>query len=105
MDADVERFFKGLGARRIVTLLLIVLLLSVRSILNLILLTFILTFLIDRLHTFIYSRLRKYVRIDFRVTVILLYAALLSILGREPITFAQGDRPDQPIGQNNYQVL
>ncbi|WP_374015727.1 AI-2E family transporter [Paenibacillus thiaminolyticus] len=84
----LKDFFKGPGARRIVTLLfLIVLLFSVRSILNLILLTFILTFLIDRLHTFIYSRLRKYVNIDFRVTVILLYATLLSILGAGTYNF------------------
>ncbi|MFD3273092.1 AI-2E family transporter [Paenibacillus dendritiformis] len=84
----LKDFFKGPGARRIVTLLfLVVLLFSVRSILNLILLTFILTFLIDRLHTFLYSRLRKYVNIDFRVTVILLYAALLSILGAGTYNF------------------
>ncbi|MCE5171155.1 AI-2E family transporter [Paenibacillus profundus] len=74
-------FFKGPGIKRILILLFfIALLFALRSILHLILITFILTYLVDRLHMFIHKGINKYVKINYKVTVLCLYAALLLMM-------------------------
>ena len=79
----VKEFFKGPGVKRILILLvLIALLFAMRSMIHLILITFILTYLVDRLHTFLHRRINKIIKVNYKVTVLLLYAVLLlAIIG------------------------
>ncbi len=78
-------FFKELfqipGFRRVLALLFVVLLLYYsRSMLNMILITFILTYLINRLHNFITRNVNKVVRINRTITILLIYVIMISLL-------------------------
>lgn len=78
-------FFKELfqlpGFRRILALLFVVLVLYYsRSMLNMILITFILTYLINRLHNFITRNVDKVVRINRKITILVIYVAMVSLL-------------------------
>lgn len=76
MDAITE-FFQKKGVKRIVIFGLIVFLLfSMRSMINLILLTFIFTFLMDRLVEFMFKR----TRLNRKVLVVLMYSIIVGIL-------------------------
>lgn len=76
MDAITE-FFQKKGVKRIVIFGLIVFLLfSMRSMINLILLTFIFTFLMDRLVEFMFKR----TRLNRKVLVVLMYSIIIGIL-------------------------
>ncbi|RCX21391.1 putative PurR-regulated permease PerM [Fontibacillus phaseoli] len=78
-------FFKELfqipGFRRVLALLFVVLVLYYsRSMLNMILITFILTYLINRLHNFITRNVDKVVRINRKITILLIYVAMITLL-------------------------
>ena len=74
---ELAKLFQNKGIRRLVIFLLIALVLfSVRSMIDFILLTFIFTFLMDRLTSFVIKR----VPINRKVTVLLLYTIIVGIL-------------------------
>lgn len=78
-------FFRELyqiaGFRRILALLFVILVLYFsRSMLNMILITFILTYLINRLHNFISRNVQKVVRINRRITILLIYVLMITLL-------------------------
>ncbi|WP_410769327.1 AI-2E family transporter [Fontibacillus sp. BL9] len=78
-------FFKELfqipGFRRVLALLFVVLVLYYsRSMLNMILITFILTYLINRLHNFITRNVDKVVRINRKITILLIYVVMITLL-------------------------
>ncbi|MCM3038354.1 AI-2E family transporter [Paenibacillus motobuensis] len=75
-------FFKELfqmpGFRRVLALLVAIFVLYVsRSMLNMILITFILTYLINRLHRFITRHVDKLFRINRKITVLLIYVLMV----------------------------
>ena len=73
----ITDFFKNKGVKRVIIFALIILILySVRSMMNLILLTFIFAFLMDRLVEFTFKR----VRINRKILVILLYTMIVGFL-------------------------
>ncbi|MBA2875978.1 AI-2E family transporter [Thermaerobacillus caldiproteolyticus] len=77
MGSEIMQFFKRSTWKRIVIFsILIFILYLVRSILNIILLTFIFSFLMNGLVDFISKR----IRINRKIIVLLLYAAVISIL-------------------------
>jgi predicted PurR-regulated permease PerM len=76
-------FFKELfqiaGFRRIIALLFVILVLYFsRSMINMILITFILTYLINRLHNFISRNVQKVVKINRRITILFIYVVIIS---------------------------
>lgn len=78
-------FFRELsqvaGFRRILALLFVVLVLYFsRSMLDMILITFILTYLINRLHNSISRNVQKVIRINRRITIIFIYVLIISLL-------------------------
>lgn len=73
----ITDFFKNKGVKRVIIFALIILILySVRSMMNLILLTFIFAFLMDRLVEFTFKR----VRLNRKILVILLYTTIVGLL-------------------------
>lgn len=77
-----RELFQIAGFRRALALLLVVLVLYfARSMLNMLLITFILTYLINRLHNFISRNVAKVVRINRAVTLVFIYVVMLSLLG------------------------
>ncbi|WP_342506563.1 AI-2E family transporter [Sporosarcina sp. FSL K6-2383] len=73
----ITDFFKNKGVKRVIIFALIILILySVRSMMNLILLTFIFAFLMDRLVEFTF----KHVRLNRKALVLLLYTTIVGIL-------------------------
>lgn len=78
-------FFRELsqlaGFRRILALLFVVLVLYFsRSMLDMILITFILTYLINRLHNSISRNVQKVIRINRRITILFIYILIISLL-------------------------
>ncbi|MEF2965288.1 AI-2E family transporter [Paenibacillus sp. M1] len=78
-------FFKELfqipGFRRVLALIVAVLVLYYsRSMLNMILITFILTYLINRLNNFISRNVNKVVRINRKIIVLFIYVVMISLL-------------------------
>lgn len=78
-------FFKELfqiaGFRRFLALLFVILILYFsRSMLNMLLITFILTYLINRLHNFITRNVDKIVKINRNITILFIYAVILTLL-------------------------
>lgn len=78
-------FFKELfqipGVRRVLALLLVIVVLYYsRSMLNMILITFILTYLINRLHNFITRNINKVFRINSIFTILFIYVVMISLL-------------------------
>jgi len=72
-----REFFESKSFRRLVIMALLVLvLIAIRSILNLILVTFIITFLMDRLQLFLTSRLNKMFPVDRKVVIAFMYISL-----------------------------
>ncbi len=70
------------GFRRVLALLFVVLVLYfARSMLNMLLITFILTYLTNRLHNFISRNVAKVIRINRTITVLFIYVLLISLLG------------------------
>ncbi|SDF78144.1 Predicted PurR-regulated permease PerM [Fontibacillus panacisegetis] len=78
-------FFRELfqipSVRRVLALLFVIILLYYsRSMLNMVLITFILTYLINRLHNFITRKVNKIVRINKTITVLLIYIILVTLI-------------------------
>ncbi|MNZ45357.1 pheromone autoinducer 2 transporter [compost metagenome] len=78
-------FFRELfqipSVRRVLALLFVIILLYYsRSMLNMVLITFILTYLINRLHNFITRKVNKIVRINKTITVLLIYVILVTLI-------------------------
>lgn len=78
----LSEFFQSKGFKRLIIILLIVFVLySIKSMMNLILITFIFTFLIDRIEAFISSRLGKYkIRINRKLIITFLYVTIVTVL-------------------------
>ncbi|MCR8630977.1 MULTISPECIES: AI-2E family transporter [Paenibacillus] len=78
---NIRQFFLNLTVRRFSILFLICLLLiSIKDMLNLVLLTFLIAFIMSSIQRFLTRRLNRYVQINSKVIIILLYAAMISIL-------------------------
>lgn len=72
-----KELFANLTVRRFsILLLLCVLLFSIKDMLNLILFTFLVTYIMNRLENYITRKLNKVMRINYRVVVIVLYLLL-----------------------------
>lgn len=78
----LSEFLQSKGFKRLIIILLIVFVLySIKSMMNLILITFIFTFLIDRIEAFISSRLGKYnIRINRKLIIAFLYVTTITVL-------------------------
>lgn len=76
MDTIIELFRKKEVKRFVIFIMIIILLYSVRSMMNLILLTFIFTFLLNRLVEFTAAR----VRLNHKLIVILIYTFIVGLL-------------------------
>lgn len=77
-----RELFQMAGFRRALALLFVVLVLYfARSMLNMLLITFILTYLINRLHNFISRNVAKVIRINRAVTLVFIYVVMISLLG------------------------
>ncbi|GIP46733.1 AI-2E family transporter [Paenibacillus sp. J53TS2] len=77
-----RELFQMAGFRRVLALLFVVIVLYfVRSMLNMLLITFILTYLINRLHNFISRNVAKVIRVNRTVTVLFIYVVLIALLG------------------------
>ncbi|MNO48159.1 pheromone autoinducer 2 transporter [compost metagenome] len=78
-------FFRELfqipSVRRVLALLFVIVVLYYsRSMLNMVLITFILTYLINRLHNFITRNVNKVVRINKTITVLLIYVVIVTLI-------------------------
>lgn len=76
-----KRFFENLTIRRFGILILICLLLfSIRDMLNLVLLTFLIAYVMNSFQVMLTRRLDRYVRINSKVIIVFLYLALIAII-------------------------
>ncbi|MGG4553741.1 AI-2E family transporter [Paenibacillus humicus] len=76
-----RELFQIAGFRRFLALLFVILVLYFsRSMLNMLLITFILTYLINRLHNFITRNVDKVVKINRSITILFIYAVILTLL-------------------------
>lgn len=76
---QMKNLFQSKGFQRLLVLLLLALLLyGMRSMFNLILFTFILTFLMDRFQKFISRKLSKFMLINRKIIIIFLYVTLVA---------------------------
>ncbi|MFB7815169.1 AI-2E family transporter [Paenibacillus chitinolyticus] len=77
-----KQYFQSKGFRRILIFALLALILyAMQSMINLILLTFIFAFLMDRMQSSVSSRLNRFMRVDRRWIVAILYVVILALLG------------------------
>ena len=77
----VKEYLQSEGFSRLITLIVLVLLLiSIGSMVNIVLFTFVFTFLMGRLEQFIMIRLNKVMRINSKVVISFLYIILISCL-------------------------
>lgn len=77
-----RELFQIAGFRRVLALLFVVLVLYfARSMLNMLLITFILTYLINRFHNFISRNVDKVVRINRTISILFIYAIIITLLG------------------------
>ncbi|NOU98070.1 AI-2E family transporter [Paenibacillus sp. LMG 31456] len=78
---NIKQFFLNLTVRRFSILFLICLLMiSIKDMLNLVLLTFLIAFIMSSIQRFLTRRLNRYVQINSKVIIILLYVTMISIL-------------------------
>ncbi|WP_223066716.1 AI-2E family transporter [Paenibacillus caui] len=76
-----KQFFYLPGIRRVIALLFVLFILYIsRSMLNLILITFILTYLVNRLHGFILKKSSKLIKLSRPLVVVIIYAVLILLL-------------------------
>ncbi|GIO83910.1 AI-2E family transporter [Paenibacillus faecis] len=76
-----RELFQMPGFRRVLALLFVILVLYFsRSMLNMMLITFILTYLINRIHNFIARNVDKVIRIHRSITILLIYIVMISLL-------------------------
>jgi predicted PurR-regulated permease PerM len=75
----IRQFFLNLTVRRFFILVIIcVLLISIRDMLNLVLLTFLIAYIMSSIQRFLTKKISRYVQINSRVILILLYLTLVS---------------------------
>lgn len=92
---SIKRFFSNLSMRRFFVILMIcLLLLSIRDMLNLILLTFLIVYIMNSLQRFLTDKLNRHIRISSKFVIIVLYLVLvttitLAIINYLPKVFAQ----------------
>ena len=78
----LKEYLKSEGFSRFITLvILVVFLISIGSMLNLLLFTFIFTFLMGRLEQFVIMQLNKVIRVKSRVVIVFLYLIMITLLG------------------------
>lgn len=78
---SIKRFFETLTVRRFFILtLIVVLLFSIRDMLNLVLLTFLIAYIMNSLQHMLTRKLSKYIAINSKFIIILLYLALVTIV-------------------------
>lgn len=78
---QVKNFFQSRGFQRLLVLVILALILyGLKSMINLILITFILTFLMDRFQRFISERLNRFVRINRKAIIAFLYIVLVAFI-------------------------
>ncbi|WP_025688909.1 AI-2E family transporter [Paenibacillus zanthoxyli] len=76
-----KRFFADLTVRRFGVLLLVILLLyGIRDMLNLVLLTFLIAYIMNSFQVLLSKRIGKYIRVNSKVIIIILYLAMISTL-------------------------
>ncbi|MRN56572.1 AI-2E family transporter [Paenibacillus monticola] len=76
-----KRYFANLTVRRFLILGLITLLLySIRDMLNLVLLTFLIAYVMNSFQVLLSKRISKYVKVNSKVIIIILYLALISMI-------------------------
>ncbi len=76
-----KRYFANLTVRRFLILALIALLLySIRDMLNLVLLTFLIAYVMNSFQVLLSKRISKYVKVNSKVIIIILYLALISMI-------------------------
>ncbi|PHE06559.1 AI-2E family transporter [Bacillus pseudomycoides] len=77
----MKNFFQSRGFQRLLILVILALILyGLKSMINLILITFILTFLMDRFQRFISEKLNRFVRINRKVIIAFLYIVLVTFI-------------------------
>ncbi|PDZ10958.1 AI-2E family transporter [Bacillus pseudomycoides] len=78
---QMKNFFQSRGFQRLLILVILALILyGLKSMINLILITFILTFLMDRFQRFISEKLNRFVRINRKVIIAFLYIVLATFI-------------------------
>ncbi|MFJ8530461.1 AI-2E family transporter [Bacillus sp. NPDC094106] len=78
---QVKNFFQSRGFQRLLVLVILALILyGLKSMINLILVTFILTFLMDRFQRFISEKLNRFVRINRKAIIAFLYIVLVAFI-------------------------
>ncbi|PEP61757.1 MULTISPECIES: AI-2E family transporter [Bacillus] len=78
---QMKNFFQSRGFQRLLILVILALILyGLKSMINLILITFILTFLMDRFQRFISEKLNRFVRINRKVIIAFLYIVLVTFI-------------------------
>jgi len=76
-----KRYYANLTIRRFMILVMIVLLLYViRDMLNLVLLTFLIAYVMNSFQVLLSKRISKYVRVNSKVIIIILYLAMITML-------------------------
>jgi predicted PurR-regulated permease PerM len=95
MVESIKRFFSNLTMRRFFVVLMICLLLfSIRDMLNLILLTFLIVYIMNSLQRFLTEKINKHIRISNKFMIVVLYLVLvttitLAIINYMPKVFSQ----------------
>ncbi|WP_026326368.1 AI-2E family transporter [Paenibacillus ginsengihumi] len=78
---QIRQFFANLTVRRFTILALIcVLLFSIREMLNLVLLTFLFTFIMNSLQVFLTRQLNKIIRVNEKVVIVILYLLIVGLI-------------------------
>lgn len=80
MEFVKEIFQKDITKRIFVFIFLIMVFYTVRSLFNLILLTFLFTYLINSLESFIFKKLNRFMKVNKNIITILIYAALFTTI-------------------------
>ncbi|ASA25234.1 AI-2E family transporter [Paenibacillus donghaensis] len=76
-----KRYFANLTVRRFLILALVALLLySIRDMLNLVLLTFLIAYVMNSFQVLLSKRIGKYVKVNSKVIIVILYVALLALI-------------------------
>lgn len=79
---EVKAFFQSKGFSRLITLVILaIFLVSIGSMLNIVLFTFIFTFLMGRLERFVNFHLKKIIKVNSKVIISVAYSILIAALG------------------------
>ena len=76
-----KRYYANLTIRRFMILVLIGLLLySIRDMLNLVLLTFLIAYVMNSFQVLLSKRISRYVKVNSKVIIVILYLALIAVI-------------------------